>query len=149
VSGARFYYLTQADADDTAAATRHVSCEIRALHAGQLTDALDGALRSVTAHATLTEAVLETRAVRLADPTAPSAALVEELARQLWSAEIPVSFGPSWTPTPGADVSVGSRGLEEALDAFLLAHPAWRRFFPDPCNPAPAASRLDQRDTSG
>lgn len=120
--GARFYSLVQTDD----AATRRVSCEIRALYAGQLAAALDSALRSITVHATLTEAVLETRAVRLKDPMIPSARLVQELARELWGARVPVSFGPSWTPAPGADVSVGAAGLEDALEAFLEAHPNWQ-----------------------
>jgi hypothetical protein len=144
---ARFYSLTQID--DAASSTRHVSCEVRALRAGQLADALDDALRSVTVHAALTEAVLETRAVRLAEPTVPVVALVEDLARQLWNAGLPVSFGPSWTPAPDADLSVGIRGLEGALEAFLRAHPTWRGVLPDPCNPVPTGSRLDQRGTSG
>lgn len=120
--GARFYPLVEA-AD---VATRRISCEIRALYPEQLAAALDSALRSITVHATLTEAILETRAVRLEDPTVSNARLVQELARELWAAKVPVSFGPSWTPTPGADVSVGAAGLEDALEAFLEAHPAWQ-----------------------
>jgi hypothetical protein len=123
-SGARFYSLVQTG--DPVSATRRVSCEIRALHAEQLTGALDGVLRSVATHAALTEAVLETRVVRLASPTVASVALVEELARQLWDEGFSVSFGPSWTPAPDADVSVGVGDLEEAFEAFLRAHPAWR-----------------------
>ncbi len=122
-SGSRIYSLVQTDAAESA--TRRVSCEIRALCAEQLTRALDGALRSVAAYAALTEAVLETHVVRLANPSVASAALVEELARQLWGTGFPVSFGPSWTPTPGADVSVGVQGLEESFEAFLRARPAW------------------------
>ena len=122
-SGARFYSLVQTV--DPASVTHQISCEIHALYAEQLTGALDGTLRSVTARATLTGAVLETRAVRLANPIAPSKALVEELARQLWRAGFPVSFGPSWSPVPGAEVSVRVRGLEDAFEAFLRAHPTW------------------------
>lgn len=69
--------------------------------------------------------MLETRAVRLAEPSVAPAALVEKLARQLWGAGFTVSFGPSWTPIPGADVSVGTRGLEDAFEAFLRERPAW------------------------
>jgi hypothetical protein len=122
--GARFYSLVQTE--DPISATRRVSCEIRALRAERLTGALDDVLCSVTAHAALTEAVLETRAVRLAGPTVASAALVEELARQLWDEGFSVSFGPSWTPAPGADVSVGIEGMESAFGAFLRTHPVWR-----------------------
>lgn len=122
--GARFYSLARTE--DGASAAQEISCEIRALYARELTAALDAVLRSVTAHAALTEALLETRAIRLADPSVTPAPLVEELARQLWGAGLRVSFGSSWTPTPGADASVGTRGLEGSFETFLRVHPAWR-----------------------
>lgn len=122
--GARFYSLIRTD--DAASATREISCEIRALYAEQLTAALEAVLRSVTAHAALTEALLETQAVRIADPSATPAPLVEMLARQLSGVGLRASFGPSWTPVPGADASVGTRGLEDIFEAFLGAQPAWR-----------------------
>ena len=122
--GARFYSLARTE--DAALATRQISCEIRALQVGELTAALEAVLRSVTAHAALTEAVLETRAVRLADPVATPAPLAETLARQLSDAGLRSSLGPSWTPAPGADASVGTGDLEDAFRAFLGAHPAWR-----------------------
>jgi hypothetical protein len=121
--GARFYSLIRRDA---ASATREISCEIRALYAEQLTAALEAVLRSVTAHAALIEALLETRAVRIADPSTTPTPLVEMLARQLSSAGLHASFGPSWTPVLGAEASVGTRGLEDVFQAFLGAHPAWR-----------------------
>ena len=121
---ARLYSLVQTN--DAVAATRKISCEIRAFYAEELTGALDRTLRSVTNYAALTEAVLETRAVRLVPPTVTPAALVERLARQLQSIKLPVSFGPSWTPVSDADASVGTGGYEETLENFLLAHPAWR-----------------------
>jgi hypothetical protein len=122
--GARFYSLVLAD--DPASATRQISCEIRALHDEQLTAALDSALRSVTARAALTEAVLETCAVRLADPSETPNSLVKELARRMSGAGLRATFGPSWTPVSDADVSVGTRGLEETFEGFLQAHPTWR-----------------------
>jgi hypothetical protein len=122
--GARFYSLVQAE--DTVSAVRRVSCEVRAFYAKQLTSALDVLLRSVTTHAAQSEAVLEARTVRLADPAVTSATLVEALARQLWDAGFPVSFGPSWKPALDADVSIGTRGLEEDFEAFLLTRPAWK-----------------------
>ena len=146
VPGARFYSLVQTD--DPGAVTRQVSCEIRALYAEQLTTALDSALRSVTTHATLTGAVLETRAVRLANPIGPSAALLEELAWQLWRAGFPVSFGPFWTPAPGADISVGIRGLEDAFEAFLQAHPTWHTLSSDSSALRPALA-LREAETVG
>ena len=112
--------------EDPSSATRTLSCEVRALHADTLAGALDAVLRSVTAHAALTGAVLETRAVRLADPAVPPVALVEELTLGLRGAGLPASFGPSWTPAPDATVSVGTARLEKAFEAFVEAHPAWR-----------------------
>ena len=123
--GARFYCLARAR--DAGSGDQEISCEIRALHVEQLTGALDAVLRSVAAHAALTEAVLETRVARLAEPSVASSPLVEALARQLTGAGMRPSFGSSWVPTPGADLSVGTRGLEEAFETFMAASPAWRR----------------------
>ena len=125
---ARLYSLVQTD--DAAAATRRISCEIRAFYAEELTCALDRTLRSVINYAALTEALLETRAVRLVPPALTPATLLERLAQQLQSTKLPVSFGPSWTPVSDADASVGTGGYEETLENFLLAHPAWRRSYP-------------------
>lgn len=124
VPGARYYYLARSY--DPASATCRISCEIRALHDEQLTSALGVALRSVSAHAALTETVLETQAVRLAHTSATPPALVEEVALQLSKHGLRPSFGSSWTPAPGADASVGARGLEEILEEIFRAHPALR-----------------------
>lgn len=121
---ARFYSLSQTS--DTVSATLRISYEVRALYNEQLAAALDAALRSVTAHAALAEAILETSVVRLASPSSPPAVLVEKLARQLSEFGLDASFGPSWTPAAGADVSIGVRGVEDGLEAFLRAPPAWR-----------------------
>ncbi len=123
--GARFYSLARTC--DATSDHMEISCEIRALHVEQLTGALEAVLRSVAAHAALTEAVLETRAVRLADPSVAPSPLVETLARQLSDAGLRPSFGFSWTPAPGADLSVGTRGLEDAFETFIAANPVWRR----------------------
>ncbi len=123
--GARFYSLVRTR--DAASGNTEISCEIRALHVEQLTGALEAVLRSVTAHAALTEALLETRAVRLVDPSAAPSPLVETLARQLSDAGLRPSFGPSWTPAPGAELSVGTWGLEDAFETFMAANPTWHR----------------------
>ena len=123
--GARFYSLARAR--DAGSGNEEISCEIRALHVEQLTGALDAVLCSVAAHAALTEAVLETRAVRLADPTAAPSALAKTLAWQLSDAGLRPGFGPSWTPAPGADLSVGTRGAEEAFETFVATSPVWRQ----------------------
>ena len=122
--GARFCFLVQTDHPESA--TRKISCEIRALYAEQLTGALDALLRSVTVHAALTEAVLETRIVRLADPSEAHPALAETLARQLSDFGLHVSSGPSWIPAPGADVSIGTQGSGGMLERFLWSHSGWR-----------------------
>jgi len=133
--GARFYSLVQTD--NLESATREISCEIRALRAAELTGALDALLRSVTAHAALSEAVLETRTVRLAEPSKAHPLLAEALARQVSDFGLRVSSGPSWVPAPGADISVGARGLGEVLELFLRSHSDWWRM------------RLDRRPPSG
>lgn len=124
--GARFYRL--AHTCDATSNNTEISCEIRALRVEQLTGALQAVLRNVAAHAALTEAVLETRAVHLAEPSASPSPLVETLARQLSDAGVDPSFGPSWTPTPDADLSVGTKGFEGGFESFMVANPLWRRF---------------------
>jgi hypothetical protein len=121
--GARFYSLVRTDYP--VSATSQISCEIRALHQAQLTAALDSALRSVTAHAALTEALLETCIVRLASPSETPVPLVQELAQRISSTGLRVTLGPSWTPAPDADASIGTRGLEESFETYLQAHPRW------------------------
>ncbi len=122
--GARFYSLTQTN--DSASGAHKISCEIRALHYDPLAAALNTALRFVTARAALAEAVLETRALRLAEPSGTPDYLVKKLARQLLQYGLRPTFGPFWTPGAGADVSVGSRGREEDLQAFLYSYPDWK-----------------------
>jgi hypothetical protein len=124
-NGASFYNLARAF--EAGSGNEKISCEIRAFHVEQLTGALDAVLRSVAAHAALTEAVLETRAVRLSDPMVVPSPLVEALARQLSDAGLRTSFGSSWVPISGADLSVGTRGLEDAFETFVVRNPAWRR----------------------
>lgn len=106
--------------------THRLSCEIRALRTGHLAASLDLVLRRVSEHAALAEAVLEARAVRIASPTAPSAILLERLARHLWEAGYRVSFGPSWDPLPaGTGISVGSHGFNVTLECSLRDRFAW------------------------
>ena len=97
-----------------------LSCEIRAPRTDHLAASLDLVLRQVSEHAALAEAVLETRAIRIASPTAPPAVLLERLARHLWEAGHRVSFGPSWDPLPsGTGISVGCRGFSATLECSL------------------------------
>jgi hypothetical protein len=115
-----------AEKGDPGSTGRRIVGEIRALTQQELGSALDAVLRSMTTAAALTEALLEVEAVRWATPKVGSPRALQALARDLWEAGFPVSFGPSWTPAPGADVCVGVGGADRDLGAFLSAHPSWR-----------------------
>ena len=108
---------------DPETATRRLAGEIRAFSPSELASALEAALRSVTAVAALTEAMVEVGAVRSAPPRVASPRAVEELARDLWSAGFPVRFGPSWESAAEADVYVGLGDGE--LQEYLRSHPSW------------------------
>jgi len=96
------------------------------LRVGGLAAALDGLLRAVAAHAALTDAVLEVRAVRAVEPIVYPAPLVERLARDLWEAGFSVNFGPSWVPVHEDGLAVGSGGSEAEIEGYLRDHAAWR-----------------------
>ncbi len=106
------------------ASTRCLTGEIRAFKVSELGSTLEAVLRAVTAVAALTEALLEVGAVRTIAPRVSSAPALEELARDIWAAGFGVRFGPSWTPSPAADVCVGVGG-DGGLQDFLRSHPAW------------------------
>ncbi len=120
--------------DEPEECTRRISARIRALDGLDLTAALDAALRVVNETATLTEALLEARSVRLASPWTFPAPVRELLARDLKDARFEVRFAPVWTPFPGtiwedapvADVALGVRGAEEEVRSLLEDHPSWR-----------------------
>ena len=98
---------------------RLITGELRALHEPSLTQALDHFLRTVTAKAALTDAVLEVRTFRTVDPKPSDAALVCGVARRLWDAGFRVTFGPSWGPVTGADLALGTGGSDSALEGFV------------------------------
>ena len=145
--GARYYPARE----DAASACRFF-CEVRALRVGGLAVALESLLRAVAAHAALTDAVLEVRAVRAVEPIVYPAPLVERLARDLWEAGLEVGFGPSWVPVPEGGLAVGSGGSEAEIEGFLREHPAWRVVAPG-CGPGRNstyfAGALDRRSASG
>jgi hypothetical protein len=103
--------------------TRCLVGEIRSFSQPELGSALEAVLRSLTAVAGLTEAMLEVGAVRTVPPRVASPRALEELACDLWSAGFAIRFGPSWVPAPEADVYAGSG--DGALQAFLRSHPSW------------------------
>lgn len=109
-----------------AEARREILGEIRALTERDLTSALETVLRSLTAGAALSGAILQTRVVRVARPTVTPSHTVQALALDLWHAGFPVRFGPSWTPSLGGRVALGFRGAETDLGRFFGAHPSWR-----------------------
>jgi hypothetical protein len=102
--------------------TRCLVGEIRALSPPELGSTLEAVLRSLTAVAGLTEAMLEVGAVRAVPPRVASPRAVEDLAYDLWKAGFSVRFGPSLAPAPEADVYVGGDG---GLQEFLGSHPTW------------------------
>ena len=108
--------------DGPEATARRLAGQIRAFTPAELASALEAALRTVTTVAALTDAMLEVGAVRTLPPGVASPRALEKLAIDLWGAGFRVRFGSSWTPTPGADVCVGTGG---DLQEFLRAHPAW------------------------
>ena len=112
------------ETEEPEAATRRLAGEIRALTPAELGSALEATLRSLTAVAALTEALLEVGAVRTVPPRVASRPALEELARDLWRAGFSVRFGPSWAPARcAAEAYVGGGGGE--VQAFLRLHPSW------------------------
>lgn len=117
---------TLREAGDAERALRCVSGEILAMTDEDLGAALDAVLRAVGDLAALSEAVLETRAVRLAPPREVPGRLVERLGRDLSSAGFEVSYAPAWSATNGADLGVGSDGMRAELEDFLACGTGWR-----------------------
>ncbi len=113
------------ETDTPGEARREILGEILALTERDLGLALETVLRSLTAAAALSGAVLETRVVRGARPRAVPSTAMQALALDLWDAGFAVRFGPSWTPSPGGGVAVGFGGAEAELGRFLGAHPSW------------------------
>ncbi len=114
------------ETDESHRSARVVAGEIRAFTERDLGAALDTALRVVTVTATLTEATLEVRVVRVASPGVAPLLALEGLARDLWDAGLAVRFGRSWSAAPEAEISVGIEGAEDAFEVFLRGHPLWK-----------------------
>ena len=114
--------------------TRLISVLIQALDEVDLTVALDFALRSVNEAATLTQALLEARSVRLSSPRSFPISVRRILARDLKDSGFEVRFAPVWTSlsetgpeTPRSfDVALGTRGAEPKVRAFIEGHPSWK-----------------------
>jgi hypothetical protein len=97
-----------------------------ALSERELGSALQTVWRSLTISAALSDAVLETRATRVAHPASAPANTLQALALDLRDAGFEVRLAPSWTPVPEGAVGLGVLGAEQELESFLDAHPSWR-----------------------
>jgi hypothetical protein len=117
--------LSVFETDDPGEGRREVLGEILALSERDLGSALEMVLRSLTITATLSDALLETRAARVTPPGPAPAATLQALALDLWNAGFRVRFAPSWTPVPEGRIGLGVRGAEEELQRFLEAHQSW------------------------
>lgn len=123
---------TLRETGDLERVTRNVSGEILAMTEEDLGFALDAVLRAVGDVAALSEAVMETRAVRLASPREVPAWLVKRLGRDLSKAGFEVDSVPVWTAANGVDVCVGADGIREDLEYCLTHGSAWRVSDPGP-----------------
>jgi hypothetical protein len=99
--------------------------EILALSEAELGFALETVLRSLTITAALSDAVLKTRAGRLAPVRPAPAVALQALALDLRDAGFGVRFAPTWTPVAEGGIGLGIRGAEKELERFLGDHPSW------------------------
>ena len=106
-------------------ATLLLESETRAATRSDLGAALDDALRVTAAYAARTDAILEVAMVRTHEPRAASRQALETLASDLLRAGFRVSFAPSATLAPAADVWVGTRGSGGEIEDFLYALSHW------------------------
>ena len=106
-------------------AGREIFGEIKALSRRDLGLALETLLRSLAVAAALSDALMETRVLRVTPPRVAPSRTVQSLAVELWDAGFPVRFGPSWTPAPLGAVAVGFGGAEAELARFFGTHPSW------------------------
>ena len=114
------------ETDDPVEGRREVLGEILALSESGLGLALQTVLRSLTITAALSDAVLETRAVRAAPVRPAPAATLQALALDLHDAGFPVRFAPTWTPVAECEIGLGVLGAETELRSFLRASSSWR-----------------------
>ena len=114
------------ETDDPAEVKREVLGEILALSERDLGSALESILRSLTITAALSDAILETRAARVAPPRSTPDTILQALALDLRDAGFQVRFAPSWTPVVEGAVGLGVLGGEQELESFLRDHRSWR-----------------------
>jgi hypothetical protein len=113
------------ETDDITQSRREILGEILALSEDDLGSALETILRSLAIAAALSDAVLETRATRVAPVRVAPSVTLQALAVNVREAGFPVRFAPTWTPLAEGEIGLGARGKEQLLRGFLEAHPSW------------------------
>jgi hypothetical protein len=114
------------ETDDPETGRRGILGEILALSQRDLGSALQNVLRSLTASAALSDAVLEIRVARVTPPASAPATTLQALALDLRDAGFEVRFAPSWTPVPQGAIGLGILGAEQKLQNFIETHHSWR-----------------------
>ena len=114
------------ETDDAETGRRGILGELLALSHRDLGSALQYVLRSLTASAALSDAVLETRAARVTPPVSAPATTLQALALDLRDSGFEVKFAPSWSPVPLGAIGLGTLGAEQELQSFIEAHHCWR-----------------------
>ena len=114
------------ETDDAGKNRREILGEILALSEADLGSALETILRILTTAAALSDAVLETRAARVAPARPCPPAALQTLALDVREAGFPVSFAPTWTPLEEGEIGLGIGGAEQDLRSFLDNHHAYR-----------------------
>lgn len=104
---------------------REVCGRILALEEDNLRLAFDGVLRRLAVFAGVTGAVFQSRCVRGLSPGVPEPATVRGVAESLISAGFPVSFGPVWLPVEDGSLVLGSHGMHEELEGYLVNGGGW------------------------
>ena len=113
------------ETDDFTENRREILGEILALSEADLGSALERVLRSLTIAAALSDAILETRAARVAPVRPAHAETLQALALDVREAGFAVRFAPTWTTLEEGEIGLGVSGAERELRRFLLAHPSY------------------------
>ena len=108
-----------------AGAACEVTGKLRAFDEEETGEILESVLRHVVNTASISEAILETRVLKVASTHVPSFPLVCGLARYLWDVGIRVTFGRTWFPLAGGDIALGTGGSNEKLEAILSRDSSW------------------------
>ncbi|MGI8541041.1 MAG: hypothetical protein ACR2N0_14920 [Rubrobacteraceae bacterium] len=103
--------------------------EVMAFDRGCMGRAVEAVMRRVSEAAALSDAILEMKVERGAEPMVACEEAVRDLTRELSGAGFPVRAEVLWRPAPGGDVWLGVGGGEDGekfLRAFIEESTAWR-----------------------